>query len=155
MKLYEFDAEIKKYDSMDAAFIEFPYDVEKEFGVKGQVKVKATFDGREYRGSLATMGHHCHVIGITRKIRNEINKKSGDSVHVTLVKDDDERTVELPEDFKNKLSKNDKAREFYNGLSYSHQKKYIDWILSAKRIETREKRISEAIELLSKGIRRS
>jgi hypothetical protein len=50
MKTYEFDAEIKKQDSIDAPFVEFPYDVEKEFGVKGQVKVLATFDGCEYRG---------------------------------------------------------------------------------------------------------
>lgn len=39
MEIYEFDAEIKKQDSIDATFVEFPYDVEKEFGVKGQVKV--------------------------------------------------------------------------------------------------------------------
>ena len=35
MKIYEFDAVIIKHDSIDAAFIEFPYDVEKEFGVRG------------------------------------------------------------------------------------------------------------------------
>lgn len=153
MKVYEFDAEIKKHDSIDAAFIEFPYSVEKEFGVKGQVKIKATFDGCEYRGSLVTMGHHCHILGITQKIRREINKQPGDSVHVILVKDDDERIVELPEDFKIKLEENDKAREFYNSLSYSHQKKYIDWILSAKRTETREKRIREAVDMLNHGVR--
>lgn len=42
MKVYEFDAKIIKQDSIDAAYIEFPYDVEKEFGVKGQVKVWVT-----------------------------------------------------------------------------------------------------------------
>ncbi|WP_010233489.1 DUF1905 domain-containing protein [Clostridium arbusti] len=39
MKSYEFDAVIKKHGTIDAAYIEFPYDVEKEFGTKGQVKV--------------------------------------------------------------------------------------------------------------------
>ena len=34
------------------AYILFPYDVEKEFGTKGRVPVKATFDGVEYSGSL-------------------------------------------------------------------------------------------------------
>ncbi len=42
MQGYEFDAVIWKREGMDAAFIEFPFDVEKEFGAKGQVKVKAT-----------------------------------------------------------------------------------------------------------------
>lgn len=155
MKIYEFDAEIIKHDSIDAAFIEFPYDVEKEFGVKGQVKVRATFDGFEYRGSLANMGHHCHILGITQRIRKEINKQPGDLVHVTIVKDEVERIVELPEDFKNSMEENDKAREFYNSLSYSHQRKYINWILSAKRMETREKRVKEAVEMLSQGVKKS
>lgn len=154
MKIYEFDAVIKKHDSMDAAFIEFPYDVESEFGVKGQVKIKATFDGCEYRGSLAKMGYHCHVLGITQRIRKEINKQPGDLVHVVIIKDDDKRIIELPEDFKNKLVEDERAREFYNSLSYSHQKKYIDWILSSKRTETREKRIREAVEMLNDGARK-
>lgn len=153
MKIYEFEAEIKSHDSMDAAYIEFPYSVESEFGVRGQVKVKATFDGCEYRDSLAKMGHNCHVLGITQKIRKQINKQPGDLVHVILIKDIEERIVELPEDFKNRLEENNKAREFYNSLSYSHQKKYVDWILSAKRIETREKRIREAVEMLNQGLR--
>ena len=70
MKLYEFDAIIKKTDFIDATFVEFPYDVENEFGTKGQVKVKAFFDNYEYRGSLVKMGHQCHIIG-----NNSKNKK--------------------------------------------------------------------------------
>jgi hypothetical protein len=55
MGIYEFDAEIIKHEAINAAFIEFPFDVEKEFGTKGQVKVHVTFNGFEYRGSLANM----------------------------------------------------------------------------------------------------
>jgi len=47
---------------MDAAYIEFPYDVYKEFGKRGQVEVKASFDGFEYRGSLVRMGMQSHCI---------------------------------------------------------------------------------------------
>lgn len=44
MKEYEFDAVLLKHEGMNATFVEFPYDVEKEFGVKEQVKVHAMFD---------------------------------------------------------------------------------------------------------------
>lgn len=87
MKEYEFDAALLKHEDMNAAFIEFPYDVEKEFGTKGRVKVYVTFDGVEYRGSLVKMGHHCHILGVTQKIRKEINKNPGDTVQVILKKD--------------------------------------------------------------------
>ena len=42
-KKYEFDALILKVPDIDGAYVEFPYDVRKEFG-KGRVKVHALFD---------------------------------------------------------------------------------------------------------------
>lgn len=155
MKVYEFDAEIKKQEKIDGAYIEFPYDVEKEFGTKGQVKVKASFDGVEYRGSLANMGLGCHILGVLQKIRKEINKQPGDMVHVILQKDEEPRVVEIPEDFKEKLEENSSAKDFFESLSYSGKKKYVDWITSAKKAETRDKRLKEAVEMLSNKIKRA
>lgn len=83
MKKYEFDAIIQKVDDMDAAYIEFPYDVRKEFG-KGRVKVRATFDGYNYDGILVKMKTDCHIIGIRKEIRSIICKQAGDVVHVCI-----------------------------------------------------------------------
>lgn len=154
MKVYEFDAQIRKHDSIDAAFIEFPYDVEKEFGTKGQVKVMATFDGYAYRGSLAKMGHACHVLGMTQKVRSSIGKQPGDTVHVILERDEEPRTVEIPEDLQGFFNGNKEAREFFDTLSYTNQKEYVQWIVSAKKQETREKRGRDAIGMLLGKIKR-
>lgn len=83
MKVYEFDAIIKKVDGIDGAYIEFPYDVREEFN-KGRVKVHATFDGHPYDGSLVRMKTECHIIGIRKDIRQAIQKQAGDSIHVTI-----------------------------------------------------------------------
>ena len=69
MKIYEYDAVIEKYPALNATYIDFPFDVEKEFGTKGQVKVKATFDKVDYRGSLARMKNPTHWLGITHITR--------------------------------------------------------------------------------------
>ncbi|HBC31967.1 MAG TPA: DUF1905 domain-containing protein [Clostridiales bacterium] len=82
-KTYEFDAVILKVPDIDGAYIEFPYDVRKEFG-KGRLKVFATFDGEPYEGSLVRMGTPCHIIGIRKDIRAKINKQPGDIIHVTI-----------------------------------------------------------------------
>jgi len=82
-KIYEFNAVILKVPDIDGAYIEFPYDVRKEFG-KGRVKVYATFDGEPYEGSLVRMKTSCHIIGIRKDIRAKINKQPGDIVHVTI-----------------------------------------------------------------------
>jgi uncharacterized protein YdeI (YjbR/CyaY-like superfamily) len=49
------------------------------------------------------------------------------------------------------LRKNPVARRTYEALSPSHQRRYIAWIDSAKREETRERRLEEAIRMLAGG----
>lgn len=148
MKEYEFDAVLIKKEGMNATFIEFPYDVEKEFGTKGRVKVHATFDGAEYRGSLVKMGHHCHILGVTQKIRKGINKSPGDTVHVVLKPDTKTRIVEVPEDFAELLNKCPEARELFDAMSYTHKKEYVNWIEDAKREETRKRRMQKAVDMI-------
>lgn len=80
---YEFDAIIHKVPDIDGAYVEFPYDVRAEFG-KGRVKVRATFDGVCYEGSLVRMGTPGHILGLRKDIRTKIGKGPGDTVHVTL-----------------------------------------------------------------------
>lgn len=82
-KQYEFDAVILKVPDIDGAYIEFPYDVKKEFN-KGRVKVEATFDGYPYLGSLVRMKTPCHIIGLRKDIRQAIKKQPGDMVHVII-----------------------------------------------------------------------
>lgn len=82
-KVYEFDAEVKKVEGINGAYVEFPYDVKEEFG-KGRVKVHATFDGEPYDGSLVRMKTPCHIIGLRKDIREKIQKQPGDTVHITI-----------------------------------------------------------------------
>ncbi|MEK6256062.1 MAG: YdeI/OmpD-associated family protein, partial [Chloroflexota bacterium] len=58
---------------------------------------------------------------------------------------------ELPQEFLAALDENKKAKNFFESLSKTYQKQYIGWIVSAKRAETRQKRIRESITLLEQG----
>ncbi|WP_297135238.1 YdeI/OmpD-associated family protein [Terrisporobacter sp.] len=149
---YKFEAIIKEIPEKNGAYIEIPFDVQKEFGSK-RVKVKAKFDGIDYRGSIVSMGHGIYIIGILKSIRKEINKEAGDKIFVEIEKDEDVREVELPLDFKTELEQNEEALKFYNILSYSVKKKYYQWITSAKKEETRQRRITEAISKLESNIK--
>lgn len=82
-KTYEFTAVLQKVPDIDGAYVEFPYDVRKEFG-RGRVKVHATFDGMPYDGSLVRMGTPGHIIGVRKDIRAAIAKQPGDTVAVTI-----------------------------------------------------------------------
>ena len=151
METYEFTALIHKHEGMDAAYVEFPFDAEQEFGSRGQIKVRSTFDGAEYRGSLAKMGHHCHCLGITKEIRKKIGKSEGDMVHVVLRLDTDPRVVEPPEDLLAVMTEFPCALERFHKMSYTLQKECVAFINQAKKQDTRDRRIHKVILILTKG----
>lgn len=60
------------------------------------------------------------------------------------------KTIRLPEDLDTALIKNKKALNFFNSLSFTNKKEYIEWIVTAKREETRKERVTGSIERLVK-----
>ena len=88
-KIYRFRAPIRLVPQKGGAYVVFPYDVRKEFG-KGRVKVRASFDGFPYEGSVVNMGLKnpdgsvCYIIGVLKSIREQLGKGEGDEVEVVL-----------------------------------------------------------------------
>ena len=118
-----FSAEIQQHQDINAAFINFPFDTVELFGKKGQVKVKVILDNKiEYRSSLANMGGGCHRLGLTQAIRKELGKTFGDIVDIKLWEDKEERIVVVHNDVKELLNQNEKAKEIYEKMSYTHKK---------------------------------
>jgi hypothetical protein len=61
------------------------------------------------------------------------------------------KTVKLPDDVAAALKKNKRASEFFNTLSFTNKKEYIEWIVTAKREDTRKERVNGMIERLNKS----
>lgn len=61
------------------------------------------------------------------------------------------KQFEAPAEFKAALGRNKKAGEFFAALAPSYQRQYVAWIATAKRPETRAKRVAEAVKLLAAG----
>ncbi len=70
------------------------------------------------------------------------NNRKG--LKITETKD---KTIIVPEDVA-KAFKKAKVLVYFDSLAFSHRKEYIQWIESAKKEETRTKRIEQAIEKL-------
>jgi uncharacterized protein YdeI (YjbR/CyaY-like superfamily) len=58
---------------------------------------------------------------------------------------------EMHEEFQSALNQHPNAQEFFDSLNKADRQQYIYWVSSAKREETREKRIKESLDLLLKG----
>jgi len=59
---------------------------------------------------------------------------------------DEVEALVIPEDLKSGFKKYKGSIEYFNSLSKSVKKQLLYWIVSAKRIETRQKRILEIVE---------
>lgn len=129
------------------AYVDVPFDVEAVFGRK-RVPVLATIDGEPYRGSLVRMGGPAHMLLVRKDVREKIGKGPGDEVRVTVQEDDQPRVVAVPPDLQAALEGEPEARGFFERLSYSHRREYVEWILDAKRDQTRVARIEKAVRML-------
>lgn len=150
-KRYTFEAVIQS-EERGGAFVTVPFDVEQAFGKK-RVKVKAWIDGVPYRSSLVRMGGSEHILGVLKEIRQKIGKGHGDRVHIEVEEETEPRVIEVPDDFKLALEGIPQAETFFKGLSYSHQRQWVNWILEAKREGTRRDRVARAVEMLSQGVK--
>ena len=57
----------------------------------------------------------------------------------------------VPEAFQVALKAAPEAKAHFDGMSYSHQKEYVEWVATAKREATQLSRIEKSIEMLSRG----
>src|SRR5579863_6514004 len=155
IKQYKFKAAIEAAEGPSGrggACVFFPYDVEKEFGTRGQVPVKITFDGVPYTGTMIKYGQPQHMLPLLKAIREQIGKGPGDIVIVTVERDNSARTVEVPPEFE-KLLKKEKLMPAFEKLSYTHRKEYCRWITEAKKEETRQARLAKAVTMLRDGVK--
>lgn len=61
------------------------------------------------------------------------------------------KIIRLPEDFEKRLLQAKKEKAFFDSLSFTNKKEYVEWIVTAKREETRATRVKESVERLGKG----
>ena len=62
---------------------------------------------------------------------------------------------EMPEDLVAALNKDNAAKATFDAFPPSCRREYIEWIVEAKREETRAKRLAQTVEWLAEGKRRN
>jgi Bacteriocin-protection, YdeI or OmpD-Associated len=63
------------------------------------------------------------------------------------------KEVKLPDDVAAALKKNKALQVYFDQLAFSHKKEYIEWIVTAKKEETRMKRVEGMMEKLREKVR--
>ncbi len=104
----------------------------RKAGSKWSTANRRRYADLKSRGALATPG-----------LRRAPTKRDGDAPRPSV--------SALPPYIEETLKTDPSAWQFFKELAPSYQRAYIGWIDSAKREETREKRLREALGLLASG----
>lgn len=125
-----------------------------ELGGGRRAAVRVTVGERSARLRLAVMGGQ-NCIGLSKTARAALGVAIGDVVTSRVELDTEVREVEVPEDLARALEGDPQARRAFDGLAYTHRKEYATWVSDAKRAETRQRRVGQALEMLREGRTRS
>lgn len=128
--------------------IEVPPEVIEALGAGRKPPVKVTVNGYEYRNTVAVMGGK-YMISFSSDKRAATGIQGGDPIVVDLELDTAPRTVDVPDDLAAAIDAAPGAREAWERLAPSHKKAHVTAVESAKAPETRQRRITKAVESLT------
>lgn len=78
-------------------------------------------------------------------------KLNEDGVVVPKKKPVSKPELDVPAELRSAFAKNAKAKTAFEKFPPSHRREYVEWIVEAKREETRAKRVAQAIEWMADG----
>jgi hypothetical protein len=130
-----------------ATGIRVPDEVIAALGPSKRPPVQVTVNGYTYRTTVAVM-KGTFMFGVSADVRKSAGVAGGDDVDVEIELDTEPREVSVPADLRTALDADPDASRFFESLSYSHKSAYVLWIESAKKDETRARRIPEALRML-------
>src|SRR5437764_3608697 len=112
--------------------------------------VVATVEGYTWRTTVTRMRGE-FLLGLNATVREGAGVEAGDTVAVELELDTAPREVDIPDALAAALDGDPAARAAFDALSYTHRKEYARWVEEAKREETRQRRVSQALQMLKEG----
>src|SRR4051794_31953059 len=115
-----------------ATGIEVPADVVESLERGKRPPVTVTIGGHVYRTTVAPMGGR-YMIPLSAENREAAGLTAGDEVRVEIALDTAPREMKAPDDLAEALASSPEAEAFFDSLSFSHKRSYVDWIVGAKK----------------------
>ena len=105
-------------------------------------------------GKLATLADLPSDASLSRTLSKAADRITN-GVKTAPVQSVPKPEIPVPDDFAMALAIASPAKRCFEAFSPSHRREYLEWIVDAKKVETRQKRINQAIVWLSEGKKRN
>jgi hypothetical protein len=140
-----FKARLETQD--EGFFIRVPFDVKAAFG-RARPPIVVRIGEYSYRSTVSVYGGK-YFVPLRRSHREAAGVAAGDLLDVTLTLDEAPRVVEPPPELAAAVARSKKVRAAWEALSYSHQREHADYIVQAKRPDTRARRVQKTLAMLT------
>ena len=135
-------------------FLTLPKEASAKLPSRGMTTVEGTINGFPFRATLEPDGQKSHWLRVDRKMGEAAGAGAGDVVTLELAPSAEELEPKVPADLRKALAAAPKARALWSDITLVARRDWIHWITSAKRPETRARRVENACLMLASGKRR-
>jgi len=130
------------------AYVRLPPEVVRALDRGLRFRVRGRLNGVDFRSSTMPMGGGATCLGVHRATREAAGAAFGDRVGVEVEPDDDPRVLELPPELEAALAADVALAGAFQRLSQTQRREDAASIASAKRPETRERRLAALLDRL-------
>lgn len=128
--------------------LEIPPQVVEALGAGKRPRVIITIKGHSWRSRVAIMRGR-YLLGLSNANRQAARVATGEEVEIELALDTEPIVVDLPDELARALDADPPARAAYDRLTQSQKRQHVRAIESAKKPETRKRRIEKVLATLS------
>jgi|SRR5216110_1745202 len=141
-----------KASSPGTLLLDVPDVVSKKARSSGMTSIEGTINGHPFRATLEPNTSEGHWLHVNKAMRKGAGADVGDTVQLAILEPEPEPI--MPGDLRVALTASGKAKTLWKDLTPIGRTDWIRWIVSAKQLETRARRITRTVEQLSEGKRR-
>jgi len=127
--------------------LEVPPEVVEALGGGKRPRVIITINRHTWRSRVAIMRGR-YLLGLSNANREAAGVVTGEEVEIELEFDPEPPALNVPDDFARALDADPAARAAFDGLTHSRKREQVRAIESAKKPETRKRRIEKALATL-------
>src|SRR5215472_18676419 len=132
--------------------VRIPFDVEKVWGVRGQLRVKGEINGFAFHGfafrTTASRAGRGHFILVTKTMQKGGMVRAGGAAHFRLEPDIEERKAVVPPELKRALGQVRAVQRWFESMSLSMRRWFCSQVAQPKSPDARARRAERIAELL-------
>jgi hypothetical protein len=136
------------------SFLVLPAAASARLPTRGSTTVEGHLNGQPFRAVLEPDGQKSHWLKVDRKLLVAAGAEVGDTVTLEIHPAAQEMEANVPADLRKALAGVPAAKALWKQITPVARRDWILWITSARKPETRARRVANACDMLASGKKR-